>query len=258
MKDKSPYYRVKSVEKALKILEVISQKNEVGLTELSQILKLTKTNIHRLLLTLAENGFVIPNRDGSSYMLSLKLFILGGSVNQSSVLIQVASPSLKKLSALSRETINLGILYNDEVLYLDKIVSSEYLRIDTPIAKTDPANATALGKCLLSCLSREECESYISRNTPLKSFTKNTITDPLKLLWEIDEVKKNCYAIDREESIDGVRCIASPIRDVNGKGVVAVSITGPSVRMTENKIRKLIGPLLSTAKDISADYHKIS
>ena len=258
MQEKPPYYRVKSVEKTLRILEVISQKGEVSLSELSRLTNLTKTNVHRLLLTLAENGFVISNKDGSLYRLALKLFVLGSSVNQNSVLIEIASPHLEKLSSLSRETINLGVLYNDEVLYLHKIHSTEYLRIDTPIAKTDPAHATALGKCLLASFDRDELASHIENINPLKPLTKNTITDPLKLMWEVEEVRKNGFAIDREEVIEGVRCIAAPVKDRSSKVIAAISISGPSVRMTEDKTRKLKNPLLTAASSISKDYHKFS
>jgi DNA-binding IclR family transcriptional regulator len=258
MKNKSPYYRVKSVEKALKILEVISEKGEASLTELSQTLKLTKTNIHRLVLTLSENGFVIPSRDGSRYMLSLKIFVLAGSVNQRSGLVHIALPKLQKLSILSNETINLGVLYNDEVLYLHKIVSNESLHIDTPMAKSDPAYGTALGKCLLSSLNRDELEGYVQRNTPFKARTRQTITDPLKLIWELDATRRDGYALDIEEWLEGVHCIASLIKDENGRGVAAISITGPAVRMTEDKIRKLKEPLIRAAQEISRDLQKLS
>jgi len=258
MKNKSPYYRVKSVEKALKILEVISEKGEASLTELSQALKLTKTNIHRLVLTLAENGFVIRSRGGSKYMLSLRLFALAGSVNQRSTLVHIALPKLQKLSTLSSETINLGVLYDDKVLYLHKIVSNEYLRLDTPIANSDPAYATALGKCLLSSLDRDDLDSYIQRNIPFKALTRNTIKDPLKLIWKLEETRRNEYVLDIGEWLEGVNCIASLIKDEDGKGVAAISITGPSVRMTEEKIRKLKEPLLRAVKEVSKDFKRLS
>lgn len=257
MENTFPYYRVKSVEKALKILEALSARKEASLSELSNILNLTKTNVHRLLLTLIENGFVLINENNFKYTLSLKLFVLGGSVNQRSILINIAFPYMEKLAKLSGETINLGILYNNEVLYIEKIDSPENLRIDSPIGKTDPAYCTSLGKCLLSGLEKKELEMYIRNNSSFKSLTKFTIINPRKLMKELEEVRNNGYAIDREELTLGIRCIGSPIHDANGKVIAAVSISGPSVRMTEIKIRKLKEFVLKNVQEISLQFQKM-
>lgn len=256
MKTSSPYYRVKSVEKAVKILEVLSVRQEASLSELSQILRLTKTNVHRLLLTLRENGMVLGNKDGSKYTLSLKLFSLGGSVNHRAILISVAFSQMQKLSKQSRETINLGILHNDGVLYLDKIESPEYLRIDSPIGKIDPAYCTALGKCLLSGLGKEELANYMKRNMPFKPLTESTITDSRKLIAELDEVRKRGYAIDRQELMKGVSCIGSPIYDGNGRTVAAISVSGPSARLTHQKLMVLKDVVIETSKLISLQLKK--
>lgn len=257
MKSTSPYYRVKSVKKALKILEVLSTKKEASLSELSHILKLTKTNVHRLLLTLIENGFVLVSENNFKYTLSLKLFVLGGSVNQRSILINMAFPYMEKLAKFSRETINLGILFNNEVLYIEKIDSPEHLRIDSPIGKTDPAYCTSMGKCLLSGLEKKGLEKYIRSNNPLKALTKSTITDPKKLIAELEKVKKNGYAIDREELLAGIRCIGSPIHDEHGKVIAALSISGPSVRMTNKKIREFKDFVIKNSQEVSLQFQKM-
>ncbi|MBW2024793.1 MAG: IclR family transcriptional regulator [Deltaproteobacteria bacterium] len=245
-----PYFFVKSVDKVFRVIETLAKKRYVSLGELASEVQMTKSNVHRLLLTLNHLGYVGLSHDGKQYTLSYKLFSLGSSIPSRQALVNEAYPSMEKLSKISRETINLGILFEDMVLYLEKIPSPEALRIDQQVGKFDPCYCTALGKALLANLDTGALDEYLERQKPLKAYTKNTITDPQRLIEVLEEVRTQGYAIDREEVIEGVCCIGAPLLK-DGEAVAAISISGPRMRMTDQRIQELIPYLLEYVGEVS-------
>ncbi len=233
------YFMIKSVEKAFRLIEILSEKGFANMSDLSRALDMTKTNVHRLLLTLRELGYVGVDSDGRRYFLSHKLFSLGCSVPERQAIVAQAYSKMEDLARITHETINLAILADDKALYLEKIPSPEYLRIDTPIGQNDPCHTTALGKVLLAGLSEEELHLYLERQDPLQAYTKNTITDPKELVKALEKVRKLGYATDEEEILEGVCCIAVPIRDSQGNTIAAMSVSGPKVRMSKQKMDEI-------------------
>jgi len=233
------YFMIKSVEKAFRLIEILSEKGFANMSDLSRALDMTKTNVHRLLLTLRELGYVGVDSDGRRYFLSYKLFSLGCSVPERQAIVAQAYSKMENLARITHETINLAILAEDKALYLEKIPSPEYLRIDTPIGQNDPCHTTALGKVLLAGLSEEELHLYLQRQDPLQAYTKNTITDPKELVKALEKIRKLGYATDEEEILEGVCCLAVPIRDSQGNTIAAMSVSGPKVRMSKQKMDEI-------------------
>ncbi len=242
--DMQPYFMIKSVEKVFRLIETLSKKRYAGISDLANALNMTKTNVHRLLLTLRELGYVRMDSDGRRYFLSHKLFSIGCSVPERQAIVEQAYARMEDLARVTHETINLAIFRDDKALYLEKISSPEYLKIDTPIGQSDPCYTTALGKVLLAGLSEEELHLYLERHDSLQAYTKNTITDPKKLVKALKKVRKLGYSTDVEEILDGVCCLAVPIRDSQGKTIAAMSISGPKVRMTKQKMDEIKAYLL--------------
>lgn len=239
----------KTVKKAFQLLEILGKIQPARASELARQLKLTRSNVHRLLSTLHEMGYVekTPN---SGFHLSFKLFILGNTIPKKNQLSEVARPYMTHLAELSQENVNLAILYARKVLYIDKIESFHYLKLDQPIGRTDPIHCTALGKILLSDLSESELKAFL-KSTPLVPYTRNTITDPTKLEEVIRNVRKKGYAADMEEVGEGICCIGAPIRGHEDRVIAAISISGPTIRLTKRKMEELKGPLMNTAWEIS-------
>ena len=248
MKQRS-YSLATTVQKAFRLLEILGQKQPARPTEILKQLALSRSNVYRLLSTLQEMGYVEKDID-SKYNLSFKIFILGNTVLRRNQLSDIARPYMARLAEICKENVNLGVMYEQKVLYIEKIESPHYLKLDQTIGRTDPLHCTALGKALLSGLTDQDIKAFL-RSTKLVPYTKKTITDPEVLDRVIRNVRRKGYSVDLEELNEGIHCIGAPIRDLTQKVIAAISISAPAIRLTKQKIKKLEVPLIETSLEIS-------
>jgi len=248
MQQKS-YSAAKTVQKALKILESLGQQQPLRPSEIARRLGLSRSNIHRLLSTLEEMGYV-ERRPDSTYCLGFKVFMLGSNFTTPNDISDIAYPFMKRLADIAQENVNLGVLYEKKVLYLNKIKSPHNLKLDTPIGKMDPLYCTGLGKILLSGFSEEELKAYLA-TTRLVRYTDKTITEPDRLLKHIRQVRKQGFSLDFEELDEGVNCIAAPIYDHKHQILAAISVSAPSVRLTHQAIKQLKAHLIENCTAVS-------
>lgn len=248
--------RIESIDKALDILEFLSKnEQEIGISEISKKLNMGLSTVHRILSTLKSRDFIIQNHKTAKYRLSIKLFELGCKVQNSKNLIKTINPYLRKLSKLTNETANLAILEDKEVVYLDTIESSETLRTGIVPGTRTIAHCTALGKALLAYLPNSEFVQLYRNDNNIISLTKNSISSKDELKKELRKVKENGYALDREESIEGINCVGAPILNQQGEPVAAISITGPASRFTMDKIENAKNELIMLSREISNLYY---
>ncbi len=238
-----------TVQKALKLLEILGEKQPARASELINPSSLSRSNVYRFLSTFRKMGYVERDND-LKYRLSFKVFVLGNTLPQRNQLSEVARPFMVRLGERCKENVNLGVRYGQKVLYIEKIESPHYLKLDQPIGRTDPLHCTALGKALLSGLSDQELRTYL-RSIKLIPYTEKTITDLKVLEKEIQRVRREGYSTDLEELSEGIHCMGAPIRDITGKVVAAISISAPAIRLTRQKIRELKGPLMEASLGIS-------
>jgi len=244
--------KIKSIEKALDLLEILSDNKEIGITEISKELHMGISTVHRILTTLKYRGYVIQNKQRSKYTLGIKLFVLGCKVQSAMNLVESVTPFLQKLSQHTKESINFAILEGREVVCLSKIESPEVLRTDIKIGARLPAHCTAVGKSLLAFLpEREFAILYGKYNKKLSVSTPNSISSVAELKKRLKKIKEDGYATDEGELNIGINCFAVPILDKNGKSVASISITGPSSRFTLSEKEKLKDILIDIAKDVS-------
>ena len=248
--EQKPYFLLSSTKKVFTILEILCEEHEKSISELAKRLNLQRSNVHRILATLSHLGYLEQNPDTRNYSASLKIFELGNAVINRKGLLSVAHPFLEKLAKQFRETANLGYLNKREVIYLDKVESTESLRMDTKVGFRVPAYCTAIGKILLAYLSEAKLKDYLKGHNILQ-LTTNTINSSEKLKKSLKQIKEQGYAIDDEEFYEGVRCISSPIIDHTGKVIASVSIAGPSVRMNNDKLAQIKKSLLGVTDEIS-------
>ena len=240
-----------SLKRALNVLDLFSDNHiELGVTEISRLLKCHKSSISRVLTTLHSEGFVEKNPLTGKYRLGIKLVELGHRALGRFDLKECASPFLEDLATQTNEIVHLSILDQNEIVYLDKKGKEQILTVATRIGGRYPAHASGMGKVLLSGLSAEERSRVLSRR-PLPRFTPNTITESSKLLKELEKVRKQGFAIDSEESFPGIQCVAAPIRSGGGEVVAAVSISVPKQRMGRERIKELTQLVTTTARKIS-------
>ncbi|MFO7153175.1 MAG: IclR family transcriptional regulator [Bacillota bacterium] len=241
---------VQSIERAIRIMEELATEKEgLGVTELSQRVQLHKSTVHRILNTLLLYGYVEQNPHTERYRLGMKLLYLGGAILDRMDIRSEARDILDALAKEVNETVHLVVPEGDKAIYVDKIDSRRTIRMYSQIGRRAPYHASAVGKAILAFLPKEEAETIISKG--LERYTKNTITDPEKLRNHLEMIRRKGYAIDEEENEVGIRCIGAPVFDHTGRVVAAVSISGSILTVTRDKIPELSKKVVDSARRIS-------
>jgi len=244
--------RIKSIDKVLDLVEFLSaNEQEIGISEISKKLNMGLSTTHRILTTLKSRGYINQNEQTAKYRLGIKLFELGCAVQNTAQLVEIAKSYLRQLSKITNETLNIAVLEDKEVIYLDTINSPEILRTEIRPGTRTPAHCTALGKALLASLSDWEFKNLYKNDEPLSSLTSNSISSLEELKKQLKKIKEQGYAVDREEYKIGINCIGVPVFGRNGEAIAAISITGPASRFNLSEMRKVRSKLISTAKEIS-------
>jgi IclR family KDG regulon transcriptional repressor len=256
-KDKSEYI-IQAVDHALDLLEQFQgDVDELGVTELSKRLKLHKNNVFRLLATLESRSYSEQNRVTENYRLGLKTLELGQTFIKQMGLLRQSRPVLESLVRECNETTYVAILKESHIVYLDVVETDLTVRVVPRVGSRLPAYCTAAGKVQLAYMTEEELDNFLPKE--LKSFTPQTITDRDAFKAHLKKVVEQGYAIDNEEMDIGVCCVGAPIRDYTRRIIGAVSISGPSMRFSKERIDKELIPLVVKAgEDISTKlgFHK--
>ena len=234
---------LQSVDNAFRLLELFKTKEELGVTQISQELKIAKSSAFRLLNTLKEWKYVTKNEETDQYRLGIQFAVWGEIAKSRNVLVSAAKPYLVDLALQVREISYLTILEDDfHVRFIDKVAdSSRTALFGSQIGNTMPAYCTASGKAMLAFLPNERQEEYF-RIANLIELTPKSITDVDTLKKQLKEIKVKGYSFDDEESEQGLSCYATPIINLAGDVVAAVSVSGPTGRITldsEEKIKLL-------------------
>jgi len=244
---------IRSIDRALQVLELFSlEKPEWGVTEISKVLNIYKSNVHNVLSTFAEKGFVKKNSKTDKYKLGIKFFELGSVVIKNMDLRRITHPYIEKLSKEFNETVHLGVLDEGRVISIEREESNKGLCSHIEIGRRAPLHCTAVGKAIMSYLSENEI-NLIIKEKGLEKYTENTITTKEGLENEFKKIRKQGYAVDNMEHEEGVRCVAGPIRDYNGKVIASMSISGPSVRITVDKEEEYAKMLVEACRVISKE-----
>ncbi len=241
---------VKAVDHALLLLSCYTEKEEMGVTELSNKLGLHKNNVFRILATLEYRGYIEQNPKTEAYRLGPKVFELGLVFKYQMGLIKHARPVMKKLRDMFNETVYLGVLRDIYAVYIDNVETTHTVRVVSRVGVQIPAYATAIGKIQLAYLPADDLEELF-KEKKLRAYTPNTITDKEALFEHLREVAERGYSIDNEEYQEDVKCIGAPIRDYTKYVVAGISITAPSFRMDEKRIEEMIPAIKEAALEIS-------
>jgi len=236
-----------------KIIELLSIHGKIRPADIARELGLARANVHRLLATLKEIGYVESYKDGS-HSLTFRFFKLANTVPYSRNLIDAVKPEMLKLAGLTGETVSNAVLYQDEVLFIDRVETSINLILGSQVGSSCPLHATALGKTFLAFIPTEELESILGR-IKLESWTPNTIVSREDLLVELDTVRENGVAYCRQELSLDVNSIAAPVLDLNGRICLAISVSGPADRFTLESMRKIEWDLITTTRTVSHHLH---
>ncbi|MFZ5946225.1 MAG: IclR family transcriptional regulator [Bacillota bacterium] len=246
-------YPIKSLEKALEIINLLAgeaRNGGLGISEIDERLKIGKSTIHRMLDTLMAFNYVEKNSTTNKYCLGWRLFEIGSNIPRQRNLYSFDMKILHDLSNKYGETVNLGVRDGVDVITVYKVDPETTLKANISIGGREALHATSMGKVLVSEMSPTALRDIFGEKV-LKAYTQNTITTFDGLMEEIAKVREQGYAIDDEELCMGLRCVAMPIRNNQGNIVCALSVSGPSVRINYNKILSIKEDLQIVTKNIS-------
>lgn len=239
---------VQSVERAVTILEILARAGEAGVTEMANEIGVHKSTAFRLVSTLEKSGLVEQAEDRGKYRLGVGLLRLAGATTARLDVVQEARPICRKLSSDTGETVNIAVLSDRSAFYLDQFSGSSALQPHNWVGQHIPLHATSNGKVLLSELPDQE----LARVVPsLPSYTANTITTKKRLRRELEEVRLQGYAIATDELEIGLAAMAAPIRNAHGDVIASLSISGPTFRLDESRLRELQPLLVQAATEVS-------
>jgi IclR family transcriptional regulator, KDG regulon repressor len=242
-----------SITRAHRILKALAaEPGDFTLLEISQSVKLPPSTVYRLLATLETEGLVERGGDDDlRYRLGLQLFRLGSTVLHNMSLGREAYPCMKELADLSGETVNLGVLSGQSVLYLEKIESREPLRADLVVGTLVPSWCSATGKALLAWLPEKKLDALF-QHTMLVRMGPNCITSLPQLKQELALIRERGYSIDDQEFNLQIRATGAPIWNHRQRVIAAVAIAGPVNRMTPQRVNDMALATVRAANEISA------
>jgi IclR family KDG regulon transcriptional repressor len=244
--------RVQAVDHAIDILECLAgSRGAVGVSELARQTGLSKATVYHLLATLEARRLVIREPDAASYRLGWALYEMGVGVARGTEVSRVARPFLDRLASETGESVLLGILDGDSVLYLERGDAPSGFHMVAAAGIRSPLHSTASGKLLLAYADEEEIDRYVAGDQ-LESFTPNTITDPAQLRKQLAEIRENGYATCWQERELGLCSVAVPLRDHTRATVASLTLAGPAGRVTEDSVDTHLDPLREAAAEVDA------
>lgn len=239
-----------SLYKGLRILEVLSAHGgNLGVTELSQRLGMSKAGVYRLLFTLERTGFVRQESEAGKYGLGMRLWEIGQRVVAGLSLQQASRPVIEALADSTGEAAHVGILDGDDVVYVDQAIGA--LPVQTPIyiGQRFPAAPLAIGKVILARWPEAALERLLAKG--LTKYTSRTVTDVEKYRETLRQVRARGYAVNRGEFRVEVAAVAAPIFEHTGKVIAGLSLSGPITRYAGSYIRRLVPRLLEASREVA-------
>lgn len=227
--------KVKSLQKAMEVLECFIQKQPLGVTEISEKLGLYKSNVHNILMTFTALGYLTQDVETGKFRLGVSIMSLSRAFREGLDITRIAGPFMREIANEAGELIYLTIPKDDSVIYLEGISPDHQRMVSKSVAGEDcKMYCTAVGKAMLASMPKEEVEKCISGK--LEAYTENTITDKKSLLEEIEKTRIRGYGIDDMEIMFGIKCVGVALLNHDGKVEGGLSISAPSLRMSDEKI----------------------
>ena len=243
-------YNVRAVERALQILECFDDEHpEMGISEIAQMVKLHKATTHRIMTTLLNFGYLERAVDGQKYRLGIRLTELGFKAIRRMDLRREALWHMNQLAQQWGEACDLSIFDHGDVFYIEMIPGSHALTIAAAVGQRLPAHCTASGKLFLAHMPIQELDVILRK--PLTAYTGKTISSANILRQQLDVIRQQGYAFDDEEFETGIRAVASPIYNREGRVIAVMSIPSPASRMPMERVPVIARALAEATQAVS-------
>jgi IclR family pca regulon transcriptional regulator len=249
--ERGPHF-VQSLERGLAVIRAFSaDAPELTLSDVARATGLTRAAARRFLMTLADLGYV--RTDGRLFSLSPRVLDLGYAYLSSMTLPEVAEPHLERLVAETRESSSVSVLDGGDIVYVARVAASRIMRVAISVGTRFPAYPTSMGRVLLAGLDEPQLDAVLA-TTPLRSLTRATVTSERALRAELGRVRERGWALVDQELEEGLRAIAVPIRERDGRVAAAINVSAHASRFTPERVRRqLLPPLRATAVHIEGD-----
>lgn len=248
----SNHHNVKSALRALEILELLTHEGRpLSFSDCQAALAYPKASLHSLLRTMTSARWITLDEASRKYALGVRVWEAGIAYAKMLPLEALARPIMEKVRDVTEETVQLAVLDGFEALYVAKVDGHHLLRLDSSVGLRLKAHATGVGKVLLAGVPDKELKSWLSSGT-LERYTPNTITASSKLLKELESIRREGYATDREERTLGAACVAVGVRDHHGAITAAMSVSAPAVRFGKKEQAKALAQLKTASEELSA------
>ena len=242
---------IQSVARALQVLELLAEENkELSLTEISNKMQRPKSTLHGILATLRDYKLVDQSEANGRYRLGVRLFEYGQKVARSWDIHGLAIPVMQELNRRFGEMVQLATEDDGEVLYLEKLDSTRIIRIVSETGARLPMHCSGLGKVLLAYKSQHEAKRILTKSG-MPRMSRNTITDMQRMSAELEKIRVQGFAVDDCEIMEGLRCVAAPIRSRDGLVRYAISVSGLAEVLSGAYFDNLCGAVVKAADEIS-------
>ncbi|MBD3680167.1 MAG: IclR family transcriptional regulator [Rhodobacteraceae bacterium] len=240
---------IQSLDRAIDVLQVLAESGGLTLSEIAAALDQSPATIYRVLSTFEARHIAEPDPVNQTWHVGPAAFRLGAAFLRRTNVVERARPVMRELMEATGETANLGIENGGQVLFVSQVETHESIRAFFPPGTQSPLHASGIGKALLSCLPEDRLEAVLTGE--MHRFTDSTITDPAAMRADLEAIRARGYALDDEERTSGMRCIAAPVRNHFGEAVAGVSVSGPTHRVTPDRVDALGALVREAARAIS-------
>ena len=238
---------VQVLDRSLKLLELVAAADGAVLTDLADQSAMAPSTVHRLLTSLAQHGMVAHDSETGAWTIGVKAFEIGTAYLRFRKLGTISRPFLKQLMEETGETANIAIEEDGDVVFISQAESHAPMRAFFRPGRRGPIHASGIGKAIISTWPDSRIEAALGDRT-LQHFTEKTRDTLPALLEDLAEIRSRGWSIDDEEHTLGMRCVAVPIFDEYGDAVAGISVSGPAVRLPDEKVNAL-GPIVRAAAE---------
>ncbi len=238
--------RIKSAERLFSIIEAFREYGRLGVTELSDILNISKANAHHYVSTLRDYDYVVKKND--KYELGLEFFAVAVDTREQSPVYRVAKEDLARLADETGETAWCMVEQNGMGMFIDGYIAGRSIDRESIIGTWKPLHANSAGKAILANLPADRRNTIIDRSE-LEPLTENTITERNKLRQELKEIQERGFSTNFGEDLSGIHAVGTPIFDQNSEVAAGISVAGSATRLTKEYCKNELAPLVRSVAD---------
>lgn len=241
---------IQSLDRAIDVLDLLAASAGLTLTEIATGLNQSPATMHRVLSTLEARDIVEMDGQSQTWHIGAASYRIGSAFLHRSGVVERSRPAMRRLMEQTGETSNLGIEMNGSVMFIGQVETNETIRAFFPPGTISPMHASGIGKALLSQYS-DEAFAHMFAGRDMDGFTDKTVTDIDALRDDLRQARTRGWAFDDEEKATGMRCVAAPILNSYGEAIAGISVSGPTSRMSEDRIEEIATLVATAAQEVS-------